>query len=80
MPAFHRLLPLLVVLGVAANANEIGPAPDAKEFETKDADKMPFAFDATLRKFLVVLEPENLSEEEKQLLRAQEAAGAMSLQ
>lgn len=44
------------------------------------ADKMPFAFDATLRKFLVVLEPENLSEEEKQLLRAQEAAGAMSLQ
>ena len=33
----------VVVLGVAANANEIGPAPDAKEFETKDADKMPFA-------------------------------------
>jgi thiol-disulfide isomerase/thioredoxin len=32
----------VVVLGVAANANEIGAPPDAKEFETKDADKVPY--------------------------------------
>lgn len=32
----------VVMLGVAANANEIGPAPDPKEFETKDADKLPY--------------------------------------
>ncbi|MFY9345286.1 MAG: redoxin family protein [Planctomycetota bacterium] len=32
----------VVMLGVAANANEIGAAPDAKEFETKDADKLPY--------------------------------------
>ncbi len=32
----------VVVLGVAANANEIGSAPDAKEFDVKDADKMPY--------------------------------------
>jgi thiol-disulfide isomerase/thioredoxin len=32
----------VVMIGVAANAGEIGPAPDAKEFETKDASKLPY--------------------------------------
>ena len=32
----------VVMLGVAANANEIGSAPDAKEFDAKDAEKQPY--------------------------------------
>lgn len=32
----------VVLLGVAANANEIGSVPDAKEFDGKDADKLPY--------------------------------------
>lgn len=32
----------VVVLGIAANANELGSIPEAKEFETKDADKLPY--------------------------------------
>ena len=34
------------------------------------ADKMPFRFTGTLKKFAVVLEPLKLSEEEQQQLRA----------
>jgi len=33
----------VVVLGIAANANEIGTVPDAKEFETADPERMPYA-------------------------------------
>lgn len=33
----------VVVIGVAANANEIGTAPTAKEFEVKDPERMPYA-------------------------------------
>ncbi len=33
----------VVMLGVAGNANEIGTVPTAKEFEGKDADKLPYA-------------------------------------
>lgn len=32
----------VVMLGVAANANELGSVPEAKEFDTKDAEKMPY--------------------------------------
>ena len=32
----------VVVIGIAANANEIGSAPEAKEWEGKDADKLPY--------------------------------------
>jgi hypothetical protein len=44
------------------------------------ADKMPYRFTGTLKKFGVVLEPEKLSEEEKKLLREQESKGFMALQ
>ena len=43
-------------------------------------DKMPYAFTGTLKKFLVVLEPQNLSAEERKKLLEQEAKAAMSSQ
>jgi arylsulfatase len=44
------------------------------------ADKMPFAFTGTLKKFVVVLQPEKLSEEEKEHLREEAAKAMMSVQ
>jgi len=44
------------------------------------ADKMPFAFTGTLKKFVVVLQPEKLSEEEKKRLREEAAKAMMSVQ
>ena len=41
-------------------------------------DKMPFAFTGTLKKFVVVLEPEKLTEEERQRLREAEAKAFMA--
>jgi arylsulfatase A-like enzyme len=44
------------------------------------ADKMPYAFTGTLKKFVVVLEPETLTEEERRHLRQQEAKAFMARQ
>jgi hypothetical protein len=44
------------------------------------ADKMPFAFSGTLKKFVVVLEPQKLSPEELQRLRQGEAEASMIAQ
>jgi hypothetical protein len=44
------------------------------------ADKMPFAFTGTLKKFVVLLEPEKLSEDDLQRLREQEARAWMAVQ
>jgi arylsulfatase A-like enzyme len=43
------------------------------------ADKMPFAFTGTLKKFVVVLEPENLTPEERKRLLEEEARASMSI-
>ena len=42
-------------------------------------DKMPFRFTGTLKKVVVVLEPEKLSDEERARLRAEEARGAAAI-
>jgi len=44
------------------------------------ADKMPFAFTGTLKKFVVILEPEKLTAEEKKRLLEEEAKAAMAMQ
>jgi len=44
------------------------------------ADKMPFPFTGTLKKFVVVLEPEKLTDEERKRLLAEEASASMSAQ
>ena len=44
------------------------------------ADKMPFPFTGTLKKFVVVLQPEKLSEEEKKRLQEEAAKAMMSVQ
>jgi arylsulfatase len=44
------------------------------------ADKMPYPFTGTLKKFVVVLEPEKLTDEERQHLREEEAKAFMSVQ
>ena len=44
------------------------------------ADNMPFPFTGTLKKFVVVLQPENLSEEERKRLREEEAKAMMNVQ
>src|SRR5262249_13376743 len=43
------------------------------------ADKMPFAFTGTLKKFVVILEPEKLTPEERKRLLEQEARALMSV-
>jgi len=43
------------------------------------ADKMPFRYAGTLRKFLVVLQPEKLSEEDQRRLLAELARAAMAV-
>jgi hypothetical protein len=43
-------------------------------------DKMPYPFTGTLKKFVVVLEPEKLSEEERKRLREEEAKAFMAVQ
>ena len=42
-------------------------------------DKMPFPFTGTLKKFVVVLEPEKLTEEERKRLREEEAKASMAI-
>jgi arylsulfatase len=44
------------------------------------ADQMPYPFTGTLKKFVVVLEPEKLTDEERQHLREEEAKAYMSVQ
>jgi arylsulfatase A-like enzyme len=44
------------------------------------ADKMPFAFTGTLKKFVVLLQPEKLSEDDLRRLREQEARAWMAVQ
>ena len=41
--------------------------------------KMPFRFTGTLKKFVVVLEPEKLTEEERTRLREEEAKASMAI-
>jgi arylsulfatase len=41
--------------------------------------KMPFAFTGTLKKLMIVLEPQKLTPEERQQLLKEEARGAMSV-
>ena len=43
-------------------------------------DKMPFPFTGTLKKFIVILEPEKLSEEERKHLLEEEAKAGMAIQ
>jgi len=43
-------------------------------------NKMPFAFTGTLKKFVVVLEPQKLTEEERKRLLDEEAKASMSVQ
>jgi hypothetical protein len=50
--------------------------PVLEEYEAK----MPFPFSGTLKKFVVVLEPQKLSEDEQQRLRAQLAKAMMAVQ
>jgi hypothetical protein len=42
--------------------------------------KMPFPFSGTLKKFVVVLEPQKLSEDEQQRLRSQLAKAMMAVE
>jgi arylsulfatase A-like enzyme len=44
------------------------------------ADKMPFAFTGDLKKFVVALEPEKLTDEERKRLLEEEAAASMAVQ
>jgi len=44
------------------------------------ADKMPYPFRGTLKKFVVVLEPEKLTDEERKRLREEEAKAFMAVQ
>jgi arylsulfatase A-like enzyme len=44
------------------------------------ADKMPFPFTGTLKKFVVVLEPEKLTDEDRKRLLNEEAKGFMAVQ
>jgi hypothetical protein len=44
------------------------------------ATKMPYIFTGTLKKFVVILEPQNLSPQERRALMEQEANASMAVQ
>lgn len=79
-PVAEGRIPQTVAIRFAADeAFDIGQytgTPAAEDY----ADKMPFSFTGTLKKFVVILEPEKLTDEERKQLLAEEAQGAMAVQ
>jgi arylsulfatase A-like enzyme len=72
----HRTIPLRFSLDETFDVGEDTGTPVIEDYN----DKMPFAFTGTLKKFVVILEPDNLTEEERKRLLAEEAKASMAVQ
>ena len=71
-----RTIPVRFSLDETFDIGEDTGTPVVEDY----ANKMPYAFTGTLKKFVVVLEPEKLTEEERKRLLEEEAGAAMSVQ
>jgi hypothetical protein len=71
-----RTIPIRFSLDETFDIGEDTGTPVVEDY----ADKMPFAFSGTLKKFVVVLEPQKLSPEERQRLQREEAQASMIVQ
>ena len=71
-----RTIPVRFSLDETFDVGEDTGTPVVEDY----ADKMPFAFTGTLKKFVVVLEPQKLTEDERKRLLAEEARASMALQ
>jgi arylsulfatase len=70
-----RTIPIRFSLDETFDIGEDTGTPVAEDY----VDKMPFQFTGTLKKFVVVLEPEKLTEEERELLLEEEAQACLAV-
>jgi arylsulfatase len=69
-----RTIPVRFSLDETFDVGEDTGTPVVEDYN----DKMPFAFTGTLKKFVVILEPDKLTEEERKQLLAEEAKASMA--
>jgi arylsulfatase A-like enzyme len=70
-----RTIPIRFSLDETFDVGEDTGTPVVEDY----ADKMPFAFTGTLKKFVVILEPQKLTEEERKRLLSEEARASMAV-
>ncbi len=71
-----RTIPARISLDETFDVGEDTGTPVVEDYN----DKMPFAFTGTLKKFVVILEPDKLTEEERKRLLEEEAKASMAVQ
>ena len=71
-----RTIPIRFSLDETFDVGEDTGTPVVEDYVAK----MPFAFTGTLKKFVVVLEPDKLTEEERKRLLDEEAKASMAVQ
>ena len=71
-----RTIPIRFSLDETFDVGEDTGTPVIEDYN----DKMPFAFTGTLKKFVVILEPDKLTEEERKRLLEEEAKASMAAQ
>ena len=71
-----RTIPIRFSLDETFDVGEDTGSPVVEDY----ADKMPFPFTGTLNKFVVILEPEKLTEAERKQLLEEEASASMAVQ
>jgi arylsulfatase len=72
----ERTIPIRFSLDETFDVGEDTGTPVVEDY----VDKMPYAFSGTLKKFIVVLEPEKLTDEERARLRREEAQASAAIQ
>jgi arylsulfatase len=70
-----RTIPIRFSLDETFDVGEDTGTPVAEDY----LDEMPFRFTGTLKRFVVVLEPEKLTEEERELLLEEEAQACLAV-
>ncbi|MGH7305464.1 MAG: hypothetical protein ACRELZ_19435 [Candidatus Rokuibacteriota bacterium] len=70
-----RTIPIRFSLDQTFDVGEDAGTPVVEDY----TDKMPFRFTGTLKKFVVILEPETLTADERQRLREEEARASMAI-
>jgi arylsulfatase len=71
-----RTIPIRFSLDETFDVGEDTGTPVIEDYN----DKMPFAFTGTLKKLVVILEPDKLTEEERKRLLEEEAKASMAVQ
>ena len=74
--AIPRTIAVRVSLDETFDIGEDTGTPVVEDY----VDKMPFRFTGTLKRFVVILEPQKLTDEERKSLREAEAKARMAVQ